>query len=164
MVVINPKAKSKGVNVMLIQTKFFGEIKLSSEQLWRFPKGVPGFEDEKEFALIPIEGNSMFQVLQSTQKNNIALIVANPYVLVHEYSFNIDEPTIELLDIKKEDDIFVLGVLSLKDPLETSTINLQAPIIFHATKKIAKQMIINDNKFAVRHVIGSKPVTNKEEA
>ncbi|MCK1995971.1 flagellar assembly protein FliW [Psychrobacillus psychrodurans] len=149
---------------MLIQTKFFGEIKLNSEQLWSFPKGIPGFEDEKEFVLLPIEGNSIFQVLQSTKKRDIALIVANPYVLVHEYSFDIDEPTIELLDIKQEDDIFVLGVLSLKEPLETSTINLQAPIIFHTTKKISKQMIINDNRFAVRHVIGSKPLPNKEEA
>lgn len=83
---------------------------------------------------------------------------------MHEYSFDIDEPTIELLDIKQEDDIFVLGVLSLKDPLETSTINLQAPIIFHTTKKIAKQMIVNDNKLAVRHVIGLQPLRNKEEA
>lgn len=149
---------------MLIQTKFLGEVKLNSEQLWRFPKGIPGFEDQKEFVLLPIEGNSFFQVLQSTQKKDIALIVANPYVLVHEYSFDIDEPTIELLDIKQEDDIFVLGVLSLKDPLETSTINLQAPIIFHTTKKIAKQMIVNDNKLAVRHVIGLQPLRNKEEA
>lgn len=53
---------------MLIQTKFLGEVKLNSEQLWRFPKGVPGFEDQKEFVLLPIEGNSFFQVLQSTQK------------------------------------------------------------------------------------------------
>ncbi|WP_342566964.1 flagellar assembly protein FliW [Psychrobacillus sp. FSL K6-4046] len=148
---------------MLIKTKFFGEIELNSEQLWHFPKGIPGFEDEREFALLPIEGNTMFQVLQSTNVSEIALIVANPYTLVENYSFNIDEPTIELLDIKKEEDIFVLGVLSLKDPLETSTINLQAPIIFHLSKKMAKQMIINDQQFSVRHVIGSQPSLVKEE-
>lgn len=149
---------------MHIKTKFFGEIELNSEQLWHFPKGIPGFEDEREFVLLPIEGNTMFQVLQSAKVSDIALIVASPYTLVENYSFDIDEPTIELLDIKQEDDIFVLGVLSLKDPLETSTINLQAPIVFHTLKKTAKQMIINDNKFAVRHVIGSQPSLTKEEA
>lgn len=149
---------------MQIKTKFFGEIALSSEQRWHFPKGIPGFEDERQFALIPIEGNSMFQVLQSMSDSNIALIVANPYSLVENYSFDIDNSTIELLEIEHEEDIFILAVLSLKDPLETSTINLQAPIIFHAKKKLAKQMIINDNKFAVRHIIGSQPSLTKEEA
>lgn len=149
---------------MFIKTKFFGEIELNSDQLWHFPKGIPGFEDEREFALLPIEGNTMFQVMQSTNVSEIALIVANPYTLVEDYSFDIDEPTIKLLEIKKEDDIFVLGVLSLNDPLETSTINLQAPIIFHVSKKIAKQMIINDQKFSVRHIIGSQPSLSKEEA
>lgn len=87
---------------MLIKTKFFGEIELNSEQLWHFPKGIPGFKDEREFALIPIEVNTMFQVLQSINVSEIALIVANPYTLVENYSFDIDEPTIELLDIKQE--------------------------------------------------------------
>lgn len=154
----------EGEDDVKIQTKFFGEIELTSEQCWHFPKGIPGFEDEKEFTIIPIEENKMFQVLQSVNTSDIALIVANPYVLVEDYSFNIDEPTIELLNIEKQDDIFVLGVLSLKEPLEKSTINLQAPVIFHKVTKVAKQMIINDNKFAVRHIIGSQPTLSKEEA
>ncbi len=149
---------------MLIKTKFFGEIELNSERFWHFPKGIPGFEEERKFVLLPIEGNTMFQVLQSINVSEIALIVANPYTLVEDYSFDIDQPTIELLDIKQEGDIFVLGVLTLKEPLETSTINLQAPIVFHVSKKIAKQMIINDQKFSVRHVIGSQPSLTKEEA
>lgn len=149
---------------MRIQTKFFGKLELTTEQRWHFPKGIPGFEDEKEFALLPIEDNTMFQVLQSVNDSDIALVVANPYLLVENYSFDIDEPTIELLNIKKEEDIFILGVLSLKDPLETSTINLQAPIIFQTTKKIAKQMIISDQQFTLCHVIGPQSISTKEEA
>ncbi len=148
---------------MRIQTKFFGEIELDSARRWSFPKGLPGFEDEKDYVLLPIEDNSMFQVLQSVNDSDIALIVANPYVLVESYSFDVDEPTIEILDIKQAEDIFVLAVLSLKDPFETSTINLQAPIVFHSTKKQAKQMIINDNAFLLRHVIGSQPTRIREE-
>lgn len=149
---------------MHIQTKFFGEIELSPEHLWHFPKGIPGFEDEKEFALLSIEGNVVFQVLQSTNISSIALIVANPYVLVDDYSIIIDEPTIELLDIQHEGDVFILGVLSLKNPLETSTINLQAPIVFQSTTRTAKQMIMNDRNFPVRHIIGSQAIPIKEEA
>ena len=87
---------------MKIQTKFHGVLDIQAEQVWDFPKGLPGFEDEKEFALLPVEGNDMFQVLQSTTTADIAFIVASPYTLVAEYTFEVDEPTINLLEIEKE--------------------------------------------------------------
>ncbi|MCM3711668.1 flagellar assembly protein FliW [Sporosarcina luteola] len=139
---------------MQIQTKFHGEISIQQDQLWNFPKGIPGFESEKEFALLTIEGNQMFQVLQSKTTKTVAFIVTNPYALVEDYSFDIDEPTIELLNIEKPEDVFVLAILTLKQPFETSTINLQAPLIFQLNNKTAKQMIINDNRFKTRHIIG----------
>lgn len=139
---------------MNIQTKFHGDIEINTSELWNFPKGIPGFEDEKEFILLPIEGNDIFQVLQSSNTPNVAFIVTNPYTLVADYSFDIDEPTIELLDVEKPEDIFVLGILTLKQPFETSTINLQAPLIFQMNSRKAKQMILNDNRFTTRHTIG----------
>lgn len=141
---------------MNIQTKFHGNIEISNGQTWNFPKGIPGFEEEKGFVLLPIEENDIFQVLQSTTTAEVAFIVANPYTLIEDYSFDIDEPTIDLLDIKQEKDILVLGVLTLKNPFDLSTINLQAPIIFQATVKKAKQMILNDKTFSMRHPIGAK--------
>ncbi len=148
---------------MNIQTKFFGEIDIQNEIIWSFPKGIPGFEEEKEFVLLPISDNPIFNVLQSVNVRDIALIVANPHNLIEDYSYDIDEPTIKLLDIKKVEEFFVLSVLSIKEPFETSTINLQAPIIFNSRIKRAKQMIINDNKFALRHIIGSLLINNSEE-
>ncbi|WP_438316048.1 flagellar assembly protein FliW [Sporosarcina sp. FA9] len=141
---------------MQIQTKFHGTIAIESDQNWSFPKGLPGFETENEFTLLPIEGNSTFQVLQSIHTSDIAFIVANPYTIAVDYSFNIDEPTIDLLEIEQPTDVFVLGVLSLKEPIETSTMNLQAPLIFQSKTRKAKQMILNDIKFSLRHPIGTQ--------
>lgn len=140
---------------MNIQTKFHGDIEISTDQLWTFPKGIPGFENEHEFVLLPIEGNNTFQVLQSTNQSEVAFVVTNPYTYVDDYSFEIDEPTIDALQIEKQEDIFVLSVLTLKQPFEKSTINLQAPLIFQMNNRKAKQMILNDNRFNLRHPIGS---------
>ena len=139
---------------MQIKTKFHGALKIEDTDKWIFPRGLPGFEEEKEFALLPIEGNDMFQVLQSTITPSVAFIVANPYTLIDDYSFDIDEPTIELLGIQNPEDIMVLGVVSLKQPFENSTINVQAPLIFQLNNRKAKQMILNDNRFEIRHAIG----------
>lgn len=140
---------------MQIQTKFHGELIIHPDQIWNFPKGIPGFEAENQFTLLPIEDNGIFQVLQSTQTPTTAFIVANPYTLVDDYSFDVDEPTINLLNIESEQDVFVLSVISLKEPFESSTINLQAPLIFQTIRKKARQMILNENKFSLRHPIGT---------
>lgn len=155
---------TKGANSMHIQTKFHGELKIEPDQTWNFPKGIPGFEGEKEFALLPIEGNSTFQVLQSIHAPYVAFIVVNPYTLVENYSFDVDEPTMDLLNIQQEQDVFVLGVLSLKQPFETSTINLQAPLIFQSKAKKAKQMILNNTTFSMRHPIGNQVTANEGKA
>ncbi|MHA6258387.1 flagellar assembly protein FliW [Sporosarcina sp. CAU 1771] len=149
---------------MQIQTKFHGTIKINPDQTWSFPKGLPGFETEKEFTLLPIEDNNEFQVLQSIQTSDIAFIVTNPYTVIEDYSFKVDEPTIDLLEIEKQEDVFVLGVLSLKDPFETSTINLQAPLIFQTKVKKAKQMILNDTTFGMRHPIGKQVAATERKA
>ncbi|KXH84140.1 flagellar assembly protein FliW [Sporosarcina sp. HYO08] len=140
---------------MKIPTKFHGKIDIQPEQLWEFPKGIPGFENKKKFILLPIEGNNVFQVLQSATTASVAFIVANPYTIMEDYSFDVDEPTVELLGIEKEEDVFILAVLSLKERIDTSTINLQAPLIFQKHTKKAKQMILNDNTFSLRHPIGT---------
>jgi flagellar assembly factor FliW len=138
-----------------IQTKFHGNIDIQADQTWHFPKGIPGFEDENEFVLLPIEGNEAFQVLQSIKTSTTAFIVASPYTLIDDYSFDVDEPTVDLLNIKNEQDIFVLSVISIKEPFESSTINLQAPLIFQTTTRKARQMILNDNRFSLRHPIST---------
>lgn len=149
---------------MQIETKFHGKMIVNKNDFWRFPKGMPGFEEEKEFVLLAIEGNSVFQVLQSVETPNIAFIVGNPYSFTEDYSFKIDEPTVELLKIEKPEDIFVLGIISLKNPFEASTINLQAPLIFHTKNKEAKQMILDNDSFSLRHPIGSNNDFAKKEA
>lgn len=141
---------------MQLETKFHGKITIEEAQLWTFPKGLPGFEEELSFVLLPIEGNDFFQVFQSTKTPSIAFIVANPYTIIADYTFTIDEPTIELLNIQEEKDVMVLNVLTIKEPFETSTINLQAPIIFQVNNKKGKQMILNETTYSMRHPIESK--------
>lgn len=37
---------------MIIETLSWGKLEVNEEQLYHFPKGLPGFDEETEFALI----------------------------------------------------------------------------------------------------------------
>ena len=43
---------------MRLRTKYFGEIECREEDKLHFPEGLFGFEEEKEFFLLPFEGGA----------------------------------------------------------------------------------------------------------
>ena len=132
---------------MNIQTKYVGEVEINEKQIIQFPSGLPGFLEEKEFVLLDIPGNPVFQFLQSVKSEELAFVVASPYHFYKDYSFKIDDATIEALQIQSEKDVMVLTIVTLKDPFDSSTINLKAPLIINPNKLFGKQYILNSDEY-----------------
>ena len=128
-----------------------GEVVIDSKNIIKFEHGIPGFEDEKEFILLPIEENSVFQVLQSVQTEGLAFIITSPYAVTYNYNFELNEGTLKALDIKSENEVAVFGIVSLKETLANSTLNLKAPIVLNTTNKKAKQVILDNEAYTIRH-------------
>ncbi|MDL4839221.1 flagellar assembly protein FliW [Aquibacillus rhizosphaerae] len=146
---------------MHIHTKYFGEVEVNENDVITFPQGIPGFIEEKQFILLPLEDNPIFNVMQSTIESELAFIVVNPYHFVLDYEFDIDQATLDLLEIEAEKDVQVLAIVSLKDPFVSSTANLQAPLIINQNKRIAKQYITNIKDLSTKESIFSKKLTSQ---
>ena len=141
---------------MNIKTAYFGEVEIDPSKILNFEYGIPGFEEEKEFVLLPIEENDVFQVLQSIQTEGLAFSVTNPYAITTDYSFDLEEATVHALHIKEENEVAVFAIVSLKETLALSTINLKAPIVLNTTNNKAKQVILNKEEYTIRHLISSE--------
>src|SRR5699024_10408089 len=115
-----------------------------------FPTGLPGFQDESSFVLLDIPNNEVLQILQSVQTPELAFIVANPHDFYKDYAFKLDEPTLDALQIKEGKEIVILSIMTIQEPFSESTINLKAPIIIHANKRLGKQCILNDDKYDLK--------------
>ncbi|MBP1971168.1 flagellar assembly factor FliW [Virgibacillus natechei] len=128
---------------MHLHTKYLGEVEIDASKIIQFPVGLPGFIDETEFALVDFPDNPIFQVLQSVKSVNTAFIVTNPYHFYHDYSFELDDSIVESLEVKSEKDVMVVTIVTLKNPFNTSTLNLKAPVIINPSSKQGKQYILN---------------------
>lgn len=137
---------------MKIQTAFLGEIEIDDSQSLHFEHGLPGFEEEQKFTLIPLEDDAVYQVLQSINSPHIAFVTVNPFVFTN-YSFDLDESTVHSLSIKSNEDIAILSIVTVKEPFSESTLNLKAPIVINMKLKKAKQTIIEKSDFPLRHPI-----------
>ncbi|MED3660921.1 flagellar assembly protein FliW [Ureibacillus sp. FSL K6-8385] len=137
--------------MMNIQTAYMGEMTIDPTMILNFEHGIPGFEGEKQFIQLPLGENGAFQILQSVKTKDLAFIITSPYIIKENYDFEIDEATVHALDIRSEEEVAVFVIVTLKDTLAESTANLRAPLVVNTRNKKAKQVILNDEAYAIRH-------------
>jgi flagellar assembly factor FliW len=148
---------------MNIKTKYHGTIEIHKEETLHFINGIPGFKDEKEFALLPLPENDWFHVLQSTKTAELGFVVTDPFIFFTDYDFKLDQSTVEQLEKPSEKNIKVLSILTVKEPLHKTTTNLQAPIVINLANNKAKQIILNDTNYKTKHFVFKQPQQQGQE-
>lgn len=147
---------------MQIETKYFDQIIIDKTDIITFESGIPGFLDEKEFVLLPLEGTP-FWVLQSIHTVQIAFVLADPFIHFPTYEFKLTEEVQQKLEIKAEQDVAVFTILTLAEPFANTTANLKAPVIINNRTKLGKQLILTDERYETKHrLVQTKTSTEKE--
>ncbi|WPZ18095.1 flagellar assembly protein FliW [Geobacillus subterraneus] len=135
---------------MNIDTKYHGTVTVKEEDIIRFPHGLPGFANEKRFVLLPLAGTP-FVILQSVETPALGFVLIAPFSYFPSYEFELDEATVEQLEIESERDVAVYVILTVADPFDDTTANLQAPVVIHARKRLGKQVILTNTAYKTKH-------------
>jgi flagellar assembly factor FliW len=138
---------------MKIATKYHGEVEITPEEMYTFDNGLPGFEDEQSFVLLPFPDNDVFSILQSTKTSSTGFVVSQLFGFFPQYEFELDDNVKKQLDIDQKENVAVLTIITVNQSIEQSTANLQAPIIFNVQNKKGKQVILNDARYKTRHLL-----------
>jgi len=136
---------------MKIETKYHGLIEVQEEEVVRFPNGLPGFLEEKEFAVIPFSEDGTFIILQSLQTPELGFVLTNPFIFYPDYDFNLENQAVDTLDLDSSEDVTVYTVLTMADPFHLTTANLQAPVVVNVKKKLGKQIILTGTAYQTKH-------------
>ncbi|MBE6044695.1 MAG: flagellar assembly protein FliW [Clostridium thermopalmarium] len=136
---------------MKLQTKYHGIQEYSEKDVIFFKKGIPGFDNLTKFIIFPVKDNEVFSILHSIEDSNIGLIVTSPFNVMSEYEFKLSDETIKRLKIEKAEDVLVINTVTLSSKPENITINLRAPIIINIKEKLGEQIILNNEKYLIKH-------------
>jgi flagellar assembly factor FliW len=137
--------------MMNISTLFFGELEVEEKDTITFIQGVPGFEDLTRYTRIQPERNIPFLYLQSLEKGELSFLVTNPFLFFKEYDFQLPELAQDELQIKQPEDVEVWSIVTVNEDYTKATVNLLAPIIVNSKNQTAKQVILNDTEYKVKH-------------
>ena len=127
---------------MKINTNFFGEIEIDEKEIITFEKGMIGFEDIKNFALVGEEG-LFVEWLQSIEETT-SFAVMDPFIADTSYSFDMPDKVLEELNIKDPSEILIRTVVVIPEDITKIRTNLQAPVIINTKEKKAMQILLDD--------------------
>ena len=124
---------------MQVITTRFGRIEVAAGDVIRFPSGLPGLEDCREWALLADAANDAVGWLQSTTRGEVALAVVSPRRFVPDYRVRIPRSELQPLDLADVRDAQVVVVVGMTDT--TLTLNLKAPIVINLEARTGRQVV-----------------------
>jgi flagellar assembly factor FliW len=137
-----------------VSTARFGEIEIDESKVVQFPHGIPAFDDEKEFAILPMtqDEESPYVFMQSLSSPELAFLMTNPFSFFSDYEFEIDDDSLENLDIKEQEDLVIYVILTLpKGKVRDMTANLMAPVVINTANMKAKQIVLDKSRYTTKH-------------
>ncbi len=138
---------------MEIMTRDFGKIEVDKSDVISFNSGLPGFDDLKDFVLLPLAEESPFIIMQAVEDPDIAFVTVEPGNLIQNYEFEISDKVEKNLKIESISNLLILNIITLKDKIDKSTANLSAPIVINLEEKLGQQVILDDQRYQVRYKI-----------
>jgi flagellar assembly factor FliW len=143
---------------MEVKTQLRGDqdtIEVSSEQIYAFDPPLGGFEQLRRFVLIADDGDSPVEWLQSVEDESVAFALLEPFLFDPNYAFELPDRDAEDLGMQGPEDAFVRCILTLRDDPGQITANLLAPLVFCRRTHMARQLVLQDSGFALRHPVFS---------
>ncbi|MBI9014608.1 MAG: flagellar assembly protein FliW [Clostridiales bacterium] len=131
---------------MKIVTDYRGEIEYTEEDIIHFEEGMYGFDGKTEFLLIGnVEPDLPFYWLQSIVDETLTFVITDPFLFVDKYDFELDDFTVEQLELESIDDLMIYTTVIIPEDIEEITVNLKSPIVLNVTNGKAKQVILSED-------------------
>lgn len=142
-----------------IDTRDFGEIEISEDDIYTFPAGVFAFEEVRHFALISPLGEDVYpKWLQSTDGVAPCFIVFDPTIISEGYEYSLNSYESGLLRLHADDKVRLLAIATVPENYKETTVNMKSPIVINADARLAAQVILPQNYAFKLPIYAEEPV------
>lgn len=123
-----------------IETRL-GPRRIETDKIINFPRGLAGFENERDFILLQLRPDAPLLILQSVTRAEVGLLVADPYSFLDSYPVIIGDAEQKMLKIDKSDEPAILVTVTIPagEP-ENAMLNLTGPIVINHKERIGLQI------------------------
>ena len=121
----------------------------------RFPCGLLGFEQVKNYKLHAFSDLHPFLWLEGQSGNGLCFLVVPPSYVVEFYHIELSDEDVGFLNLSDPDDAVVLNIATFH-PDGSITVNLKGPIVYNRHALIARQVVPkNAAALSIKHPLGN---------
>jgi flagellar assembly factor FliW len=127
-----------------------GEIEYSENDIIILSSPLLGFPELSDFLLISGEKSFPFLWFQSVQDPTVCFILIDPKIFHPNYDPIINKRDLKIISVEDVSTLKVLNIVVVPADPKNATVNLRAPILINAEKKLAKQVILEDDRWMIK--------------
>ncbi|MBR4381942.1 MAG: flagellar assembly protein FliW [Selenomonadaceae bacterium] len=138
--------------MLKVNTSRFGEIEVDENNVVHFANGIPAFEGENEFVILPYDQESPYYFMQSLKSPDLAFLLTIPFLFFPDYTFEIDDETVKELEIKNQENVVYYSMITIPNgSIRYMTANLLAPVVLNTDNMRAKQVVLEKSNYTTKH-------------
>ncbi|MGA1863339.1 flagellar assembly protein FliW [Deferribacter thermophilus] len=140
----------KDMEEFVLDSKKVGQIKYKESDLITLASPLFGFPDLHDFLLLEDDEYFPFLWFHSVEDPNVAFVVLPIKSYFNDYNPVIPKRELKVLQAKDLNELTFFGIVVVPDNPKEATINLRAPLVVNLGKKLAKQIILDDDKYQIK--------------
>ncbi|WP_297213635.1 MULTISPECIES: flagellar assembly protein FliW [Thermodesulfovibrio] len=134
--------------MITLKSERFGEIQIEENEIIHFPLGIPGVPFDRFIIRDLIEPVKWLIAIDDT---DIAMLIISPFKYFPEYSFELNDEIVTVLDAKSEEELEIyVSLLKHEDGVAA---NLKSPFVINKNKKIGVQILLEDDHYSFKELI-----------
>ena len=140
---------------MMIDTSRFGPVDVDESRLISFERGILGFPETHEYALVQTSEQSGFYWLQAVDREDLAFVICDPRMFLPDYRAPVKLEELTPIGLTDPDKGQVFIIVNKIDDLLTG--NLQGPLVVNVETRQARQLVLSDKRYSTRHPLTTLP-------
>jgi len=139
----------------VLETINFGPIAFERESILEFPRGLPGFEECRQFVAVQVPGTEPLVFLQSLEQARLCFTTMPVQSVDEDYRLRVTDEDLALVELPAGrhpnigQDVLCLAVLSLRETGPTA--NLLAPLVVNLTNRKGVQAVAPESDYSHQH-------------
>lgn len=136
---------------MKVKTTRFGELEVNPNDLVTFTEGLLGFENLKKYFVVDPGDSTLILWLQSTEDEKVAFPIIEPKIFKPDYIAKLLPADLNGLELESLNSAKLYSILTIPANVTEMSANLKAPVVINSSKKVGKQIVLQDSKLSVKH-------------
>ncbi len=138
---------------MKISTTRFGELEVDKKDIILFKEGILGFDTLTKFFIVDPGDRTLILWLQSAEDKSIAFPLLEPKIFAPDYQVKLLPAEMVSLELENLNGASIYSILTIPANVTEMSANMKAPIVINNKNKIARQIVLQDNKLDVKHLM-----------